>query len=131
MQSVNRVSLFSFLLIVVSASLPISSSAQTTSPGPGTGALYSANCASCHELHEATQSHVPDHNALSQMSQESIYRALSAGSVAAHANVLKLKDDQKRDIAEFLAGRPVGSAQSNDASTMKNLCPAESLGEPF
>jgi hypothetical protein len=65
------------------------------------------------------------------MSPESIYRSLSAGSIAAHANALKLKDDQKRDIAEFLAGRPVGTTQSNNASTMKNLCPAESLGEPF
>jgi len=132
MQSLNRVSLFSFLLIVAAASLPIfHSSAQTTSPGPGTGALYSANCASCHEPHDTTPSHVPDHNALTQLSPESIYRALSSSSIAAHANAIKLKDDQKRDIAEFLAGRPVGTAQSNDASAMKNHCPAESLGEPF
>src|SRR6476661_9822797 len=101
MQSVNRVSLFSFLLIVAAASLPIfHSSAQTTSPGPGTGALYSANCASCHEPHDTTPSHVPDHNALTQLSPESIYRALSSSSIAAHANAIKLKDDQKRDIAE-------------------------------
>jgi len=132
MQSVNRIIFFSFLLIVAAASLPVfRSSAQTTSPGPGTGALYSANCASCHELHDTAPSHAPDHNALTQMSPESIYRALSAGSIAAHANVLKLKDDQKRDIAEFLAGRPVGTAQSNAASAMKNLCPPESLGDPF
>src|SRR6266566_4489970 len=131
MRELNRVGLFSFLLIAA-AFLPIFHSfAQTTSAGPGTGALYSANCASCHEQHDTAPSHVPDHSALAKMSPEAVYRALSSGSIAPHASLLKLKDEQKRDIAEFLTGRPVGSGQSNDASAMKNLCPIESLGEPF
>ena len=95
------------------------------------GALYSADCASCHEIHENAPFQIPDHTALSQIPPETIYRALSSGSISAHASAMKLKDDQKRDIAEFLAGRPVGSEQSKDASAMKNHCPSEPLGAPF
>ncbi|HLJ15877.1 MAG TPA: PQQ-binding-like beta-propeller repeat protein [Bryobacteraceae bacterium] len=65
------------------------------------------------------------------MSAESIYRSLSTNSIAAHADVVKLGDQQKKDLAEFISGRPVGSGQSNDVASMKNRCPTEALGEPF
>lgn len=65
------------------------------------------------------------------MTSEAIYRALASGTIAAHESVRQLKDDQKKDIAEFLAGRPVGTGSSNGASAMKNQCPSKPLGEPF
>jgi len=64
------------------------------------------------------------------MSAESIYKALTGSAITAHA-ALKLSDVEKRDIAEFLNGRPVGSAKSNDASAMKNRCADEPIGDPF
>jgi polyvinyl alcohol dehydrogenase (cytochrome) len=132
MHNLKRISIFLFLLITAAAVQPIiHASAQTTSSGPGTGALYSANCAICHESHDTSASHAPDHNALTQMAPESILRALTVGTIAAHSGVRQLKDDQKKDIAEFLAGRPVGTGLSNEASAMKNLCPSKPLGEPL
>src|SRR6266550_7042101 len=109
MQVMKRVSFFLLLWSAAASVIPSARSfAQTTNttPGPGTGALYSSSCASCHEVREAAPSHVPDHNALTQMSPESIYRSLSINSPAAHAGVVKLTGQQKRDVAEFLTGRP-------------------------
>src|SRR5258708_4209105 len=121
-----------FLAIVFFAYQSFSNiGAQTPSTGPGTGSLYSSNCATCHETHGNSTSHVPDRNALSQMAPEAIYVALTSGSTATHANVLKLKDEQKRDIAEFLSGRPMGSGHGSEASSMKNHCSSEPLGDPF
>lgn len=132
MRDFKRVNVLLLFFLTVAAIRPIPHpEAQNTSPGPGTGALYSAQCATCHELHKSTDAHVSDHNALSLMAPEEIYRALNNGSIAAHANSLQLKDGQKRDIAEFLAGRPVKGEPSKEASAMKNQCPSKPLGETF
>ena len=128
----KRISILAFVLVTAAATRPfLHCGAQTSSPGPGTGALYSANCVSCHGLHENIPSQAPDRNALSQMTPERIYRALTDASIAAHANVLQLKVEQRKDIAEFLAGRPVESGPGNEASAMKNQCRGKPLGDPF
>jgi polyvinyl alcohol dehydrogenase (cytochrome) len=119
---------FLFIVPAILACSPCFAQSRTTA-GPGAGAAYSANCASCHEAHRGIPSHAPDRRTLSQMPPESIYRAISTNAIAAHNGALKLTDQEKRNVAEFLAGRPVGSAQSNDASSMKNQCPAEPLGD--
>jgi polyvinyl alcohol dehydrogenase (cytochrome) len=128
----KRISIFFILFLFAVATHPASRSlAQTTSAGPGTGAAYAGNCASCHDAHENASSHAPDRNVLAQTAPEAIYRSLVTDTVAAHVTVRQLKDDQKKDIAEFLAGRPIGTSPSSAASTMKNQCPAKPLGDPF
>lgn len=93
-----------------------------------TGQLYSQYCAKCHESHEGT-SHISDRRVLGQMAPESIYEALVTGRMAGAAK--GLSDSQKRELAEYLSGRPLGTGTSGDASKMKNHCAAEPLGNPF
>jgi polyvinyl alcohol dehydrogenase (cytochrome) len=120
------------LAIAAVAVHPISKAyAQASTTGPAAGGVYAANCAACHEKGAEGASHAPDRKALSLMTPESIHQALTKASIAAHATVLKLSDNQKRDIAEFLTGRPVAAGPSNDATAMKNQCPSEALGDPF
>jgi len=60
---------------------------------------------------------------------EAIYLSTTNGSMISNAKVPT--DDQKREIAEFVAGRRLASGRSGAASTMKNQCPTEPLGDPF
>jgi polyvinyl alcohol dehydrogenase (cytochrome) len=108
--------------------VPFAGAQQTQAAGPETGKLYSQNCAKCHDPHEGT-THATDRTTLAQMVPEAIYRSLTTGSMAANAKALK--DGQKREIAEFLSGRPLGGDRGSDASAMKNHCPGEPLDDPF
>jgi polyvinyl alcohol dehydrogenase (cytochrome) len=54
------------------------------------------------------------------MSPEKIYDALTTGVMKPQGDTLT--DDQKRMLATFLSGRPLGSAQEGDAKDMPNHC---------
>jgi polyvinyl alcohol dehydrogenase (cytochrome) len=58
------------------------------------------------------------------MTTERIYAAITTGSMQSQA--ANLNDEQKRRLAEFMGGRPLGSAALGDASQMPNRCPAGS-----
>ncbi len=57
------------------------------------------------------------------MPPERIYAALTTGVMKTEA--ANLTDEQKRRLAEYMGGRPLGSAALGDASQMPNHCPAE------
>ena len=57
---------------------------------------------------------------LKQMSPERIYLALTKGDMVTMAQ--NLTDVQKRDIAEWVGGRPLRTADSGDAKAMSNVC---------
>ena len=61
--------------------------------------------------------------AIRQMPPERIYAALTTGVMKTQA--ANLNDEQKRRLAEYMGGRPLGSAALGDASQMPNHCPAE------
>src|ERR1700682_6366986 len=96
--------------------------------GPNTGRLYAQNCASCHDA-RAVEKGAPDRSVISQLAPEAIYRSLTTGSMAESAK--HLSNPQKRQIAEFVAGRQLPGDRASDISAMKNRCPSAPLGDPF
>lgn len=56
------------------------------------------------------------------MSPEKIFDALTSGTMQAQSQ--GLTDDQKRIVAEFMSGRPLGSGNQGDARNMPNKCPS-------
>lgn len=89
---------------------------------------FAHNCASCHEPHVG-ESRAPLRNALAEMTPEAIYNALTAGPMV--TNAAALTDEQKRNMAEYLSGRPMGSETSGDAARMTNRCAQKPLSNPF
>jgi polyvinyl alcohol dehydrogenase (cytochrome) len=72
----------------------------------------------CHGKIEAA----PTPATLKKMSPEHIYMALTKGDMVQMAK--DLTDLQKRQIAEWVGGRMLGSAENGDASKMQNRCTA-------
>ena len=98
--------------------------------------IFNNNCASCHKnvMSSADQNALRENNApstdtLAMMSPESIYAALTTGKMVQQAS--KLSNDEKRLLAEFFGGRPLGSAETGDMKNMSNHCPSNpQMGNP-
>jgi polyvinyl alcohol dehydrogenase (cytochrome) len=72
----------------------------------------------CHGNPNVPQAPAPD--AIRQMSAERIYDALTTGVMKPQGD--SLTDDQKKMLATFLSGRPLGSLQQGDAKSMPSHC---------
>src|SRR5688572_10617014 len=68
----------------------------------------------------------PARKMLADLTPERILDALTTGSMA--VNATGMSDRQKRYLAEFLSGRPIGSSVAGQASAMKNRCEAKPIG---
>ena len=91
---------------------------------PGVSALegqivFGRSCASCHTNTVAGQ-RSPDLATLEKLSPEAIYTALTSGLMIAQGR--NLTDEQRRSLAEYLGGRPLGSGDIADAKNMANHC---------
>ncbi|HKV04481.1 MAG TPA: PQQ-binding-like beta-propeller repeat protein [Candidatus Acidoferrales bacterium] len=96
-----------------------------TSPGE---ALFDEHCASCHANGSAVE-RAPDLKTLMELTPESVYAAVTTGSMSVPAQ--PLTDDQKRLVAEYLGGRPLDLTDSAGAQSMPNRCASNSpLGNP-
>ena len=73
---------------------------------------------SCHGNPNVPQAPAPD--AVRQMPPERIYDALTTGVMKPMGD--SLTDDQKKMLATFLSGRPLGSLKEGDAKDMPNQC---------
>ena len=62
----------------------------------------------------------PSPAAIREMTPERIYTALTTGIMQAQGQ--DLSDDQKKTLALFMSGRPMGSMQMGDARNMPNQC---------
>ncbi|HXX20197.1 MAG TPA: PQQ-binding-like beta-propeller repeat protein [Candidatus Acidoferrum sp.] len=92
-------------------------------------ALFNQHCASCHQ-HAMTSENqtpiviggrsAPTTETLGQMTPEAIYATLTTGDMVQQGQ--SLTDTEKRVIAEFFGGRPLGAADAGDASHMTNHC---------
>ena len=82
---------------------------------------FERECTKCHG--NAAVERAPTPAAIRQMPPERIYAALTTGVMKTEA--ANLTDEQKRRLAEYMGGRPLGSAALGDASQMPNHCPAE------
>ncbi len=91
----------------------------TAGPGTESGiATFQQRCMGCHGNPNVPLAPAPD--AIRQMSPEKIYEALTTGSMKPQGDALT--EDQRRMLATFLSGRPLGSMQSGDARNMPNHC---------
>ena len=90
--------------------------------------LFNNNCAACHRNvmsgieAKGRDDTGPNTETLAQMTPEAIYAALTTGSMVQQAG--KLSNDEKRLIAEFFGGRPLGNLEAGDAKNMGNHCPS-------
>jgi len=82
--------------------------------------LFQTQCMTCHGNPNVERA--PSPAAIREMSPERIYDALTNGAMKAQG--AKLSDDQKKVIALFMSGRPLGSMQQGDAKSMANHCPS-------
>ena len=89
--------------------------AQGTETGIGT---FQQHCMGCHGNPNVPLAPSPD--TIRQMPPERIYEALTTGVMKPQGD--SLTDEQKKMLATFLSGRPLGSAQLGDAKSMPNHC---------
>ena len=89
--------------------------------------LFNNNCASCHkntmssaDQNALRENNAPDTDTLARMTPEAIYAALTTGAMVQQAS--KLTNDEKRVLAEFFGGRPLGAADVGYAKNMTNHC---------
>jgi polyvinyl alcohol dehydrogenase (cytochrome) len=88
-------------------------------PGTESGwASFQTRCYGCHG-NPATPA-APTPVAIREMTPERIYASLTTGTMQAQSE--GLSDIQKQRIAEFMSGRPLGSAAAGSASLMPNRC---------
>lgn len=81
--------------------------------------IFGQACAMCHAgAHPANRA--PNEKTLEQMTPEAIYSAVTTGAMAPPAK--SLTDRQKRDLAEYLGGRPLDLSNSGSAAKMPNHC---------
>jgi polyvinyl alcohol dehydrogenase (cytochrome) len=90
--------------LILAATLLVSANAFAQTPNGS--AIYDKSCASCHQQPGA-DSRAPNREGLRQFSAESILTALTTGNM--YRQGYDLNDGEKKAVAEFLAGRPVGS----------------------
>ena len=74
------------------------------------------------DQNDARLKSAPSTETLGQLSPEAIYAALTTGAMVQQAQ--GLSNDEKRYVAEFFGGRPLGSADAGDAKNMTNHCSA-------
>ena len=87
---------------------------------------FEARCAQCHGP-KAAELRAPTRDALAELTPERVLDALTTGAMQAQAQ--GMSDAMKRAMAEFITGRPIGSAKSGHASTMPNRCDAKPVGD--
>jgi len=100
--------------------------ANAFAQAPNGQAIYDKSCASCHQQPGA-DSRAPNRDGLRQFSPESILTALTTGNMFRQG--YDLSDVEKKTIAEFLAGRPVGSA-APIAESARCTTPAPPMSDP-
>jgi mono/diheme cytochrome c family protein len=81
-------------------------------------ATFQTQCAQCHGNPNVDRAPTP--TALREMTPEKIYAAMATGVMQQQSSALN--DGQKKALAEFMAGRPLGSAKSGAAENMGFQC---------
>jgi polyvinyl alcohol dehydrogenase (cytochrome) len=112
-----------FVWITCATSIAHAQQPRQSEDKPPTGAIiqktFVAKCMTCHEI-GISQGRVPSRETLMKLTPEAVIAALTTGPMAEHAK--GLSDDEKRAMAEFLGGRPLGNSEAGDAKNMPNRC---------
>jgi polyvinyl alcohol dehydrogenase (cytochrome) len=112
----------------VSASLTLMSALRGQAPAPsqdlahpqGTNAgifAFTARCAGCHDT---GKNGATDRYTLNRHTPEEVLASMTSGKMAPHAQ--GLSEYEKRVVAVYVGGRPLGAAALGDAAHMKNRC---------
>jgi polyvinyl alcohol dehydrogenase (cytochrome) len=112
-----------FCVMCLCSVLPVGAQQQPEEDKPPAGAMaqkiFITNCMTCHGI-SAGEGRAPSRETLMKLTPEAVYAALTTGPMSVQAQ--SLTDEQKRSIAVFLGGRPLGSAEAGDAKFMTNRC---------
>jgi polyvinyl alcohol dehydrogenase (cytochrome) len=103
------------------ATAPAAAPPQAANLGAGTETgigTFQTHCMGCHGNPNVPQAPAPD--VIRQMPPERIYDALTTGLMKPQGD--QLTDDQRKMLATFLSGRPLGSLKQGDAKDMPNHC---------
>ena len=112
--------------LVFAASFTVIALGQTPPAAPAQGGTelgfrtFQSKCMTCHGNPNVDRA--PSPAAIREMSPERIYTALTTGVMKTQGQ--DLSDDQKRTLALFMSGRPMGSMQMGDSKSMPNQCPS-------
>ncbi len=101
---------------------------KETEDKPPAGAIiqkiFIVKCMGCHQI-GSPDGRAPSRETLMKLTPEAVYSALTTGAMAAQAK--ELTDEDKRAMAVFLGGRPLGSTDAGDAKNMPNHCASNPL----
>ncbi len=101
------------------AQAPTPPRAPQGSAGTESGfAVFQTRCMGCHGNPAVDRAPAPA--VIREMSPEHIYEALTTGVMKGQGSTLT--EDQRRMLATFMSGRPLGSEQQGDAKSMPNQC---------
>jgi len=81
-------------------------------------AVFQQHCTSCHG--NPNVANAPSPEAIRQRTPEAILASMTDGSMKMQAE--SLSSEEKRRLAEYMGGRPLGSAAAGDAAKMPNRC---------
>jgi polyvinyl alcohol dehydrogenase (cytochrome) len=86
---------------------------------------FTGRCATCHD---SGRGGATDRYALNRFTPEQVLASMTTGSMAQYAQ--GLSDFEKRVVAVYVGGRPLGSYDAGDAAKMRNQCAAHLSFEP-
>lgn len=118
---------WSFAALGMSAQAP--TPVQDMNHPQGTNAAIFNFTGSCANCHDNRGDGAPSRYMMGARTPEEVLDKMSSGLHAEYAKALT--EFQKRIIAVYVGGRPLGAAATGDASTMKNRCAAAPPFEPF
>ena len=86
---------------------------------------FTTHCAGCHDTGKGG---ARDRYALNRHTPEEVLASMTTGSMVQHAT--SMSEFEKRVVAVYVGGRPLGAAALGDASQMKNRCESRPAFEP-
>jgi polyvinyl alcohol dehydrogenase (cytochrome) len=122
------------VLVGIVAGAIVRAGAQPPAPAPdlahpqGTNAgifAFTGRCATCHDNRT---NGAPDRYTLNRRTPEEVLASITTGSMAQYAQ--GLSEFEKRVVAVYVGGRPLGASATGDASQMKNRCEARPAFDP-
>ena len=107
--------------VTLLASIHVAQAQQPAGPIPASPGqiVFGHHCASCH-ANPNTSNRAPDLKTLMQLTSETVYAAVTTGSMTVPAQALS--DEEKRAVAEYLGGRPLDLTDTGSAEKMANRC---------
>ena len=113
---------------VLSAQPPAAAPAQDLAHPQNTNAAIFAFTGRCARCHDTARDGASDRHALNRFTPEQVLASITAGAMAQYAQ--GLSEFEKRVVAVYVGGRPLGSHEAGDAAKMSNRCMAGARFDP-